>query len=145
MKATRKRRVYLVWGILDAFYITWYCANSWIGGRVPYISDLSSSIILLEQQGGTSFITTLLSWTLQLSIILSCLMFLLRFSWAKYVAYIQTPFRLFYLIPSISLILPAAQLMPGFSLIFLLSIVTSEALKIWSLWKLDSMKIESAI
>jgi len=131
----KRNAVFLFWGILDAFYIIWYCANSWLGERIPYFSDLSSSIALLEQQGGVNLVTALLSWLLQFSIILSCLIFLLQKGWAKYLAYIQTPFRLFFLMPSLSVLLLAAQLLPDYGLIFLALTIVSEILKIWSLWK----------
>ena len=131
--ASKRSIICLVWGGLDAFYIVWYCINSWLGGRMPYLSDLSSSIALLEQQGGANLITALLSWLLQLSVLLSCLMFVLRARWVKYLAYAQIPFRLFFLIPSVSILLPAAQLLPDFSQLILAMIIISEALKIWSL------------
>ncbi|WP_313055572.1 hypothetical protein [Pseudomonas lopnurensis] len=137
IKATTGKRnaIFLFWGILDAFYIVWYCANSWLGERIPYFSDLSSSIALLEQQGGVNLAITLLSWLLQFSIIVSCLMFLFRKGWVKYLAYAQIPFRLFFLIPSFSVVLFAAQLLPGYGLIFLALIIISEILKAWSLWR----------
>ncbi|WP_313241881.1 hypothetical protein [Stutzerimonas nitrititolerans] len=131
----RYRMIFLVWGSLDAFYIVWYCINSWLGGRTPYLSDLSSTIALLEYQGGVNLVTALLSWMLQLSIILSCFMFLFRARRVKYLAYGQIPFRLFFLIPSVSVLLLAAQLLPGYSLVLLAMIIASEALKAWSLWK----------
>ncbi|MCQ4327052.1 hypothetical protein NAV26_19000 [Pseudomonas stutzeri] len=137
IKATTGKRnaIFLFWGILDAFYIVWYCANSWLGERIPYFSDLNSSIALLEQQGGVNLVTALLSWLLQFSIILSCLILLLQKGWVKYLAYIQAPFRLFFLIPSFSILLPVAQLLPGYGLIFLALLITSEILKAWSLWR----------
>ncbi|MCW3149234.1 hypothetical protein N8H22_11580 [Stutzerimonas stutzeri] len=132
---SKRSMICLVWGGLDAFYIVWYCINSWLGGRTPYLSDLSSTIALLEHQGGVNVATALLSWTLQLSIILSCFMFLLRARGVKYLAYGQIPFRLFFLIPSISALLLAAQLLPGLSVVLLTMIIVSEALKAWSMWK----------
>jgi hypothetical protein len=133
--ARNSSMIYLAWGALDAFYIAWYCINSWMGERVPYLSDFSSSITLFEQQGGSNAATALLSWLLQLSIILSCLMFVLRARGVKYLAYVQIPFRLFFLIPSVSILLLVAQLLPGFGLILLVLIIASEALKAWSLWR----------
>lgn len=128
--------VYVAWGALDVFYIAWYCINSWRGGRVPYLSDLSSSLALFEQQGGANLVAGPASWLLQVSIILSCLMFLLRARRVKYLAYAQIPFRLFFLIPSVSVLLLIAQLLPGFGLLLLVLIIASEALKAWSLWRI---------
>jgi hypothetical protein len=132
---SKQSMVYVVWGALDAFYIAWYCINSWKGGRMPYLSDLTSSLVLLEQQGGANLATVLGSWLLQLSIIPSCLMFLLRARAAKHLAYMQIPFRLFFLIPSVSVLLLTAQLLPSLGLILLVLIIASEALKAWSLWR----------
>ncbi|MBE7374320.1 hypothetical protein [Pseudomonas lopnurensis] len=136
-ETTRDKRntIFLFWGVLDAFYIAWYCTNSLLGGRMPYLSDLSASVTLLERQGGVNIATAILSWLLQFSIIISCLMFLLRKGWVKYLAYAQIPFRLFFLIPSLSVILLAAQLLPGYGLMLLALIIVSEILKTWSLWR----------
>jgi hypothetical protein len=92
--------------------------------------------LTLEQQGGINAATAVTSWLVQLSIIFSCLLFLCRAQLAKYLAYIQIPFRLFFLLPSVSALLLAAQFLPGFSLLFLVLIILSELLKGWSLWRL---------
>lgn len=135
--ATTSRRsvIYVAWGALDVFYIVWYCINSWRGGRVPYVSDLSASLALFQLQGGANLVAGLVAWLLQVSIILSCLSFLLRARGAKYLAYAQLPFRLFFLIPSVSVLLLIPQLLPGFGLLLLVLIIASEALKAWSLWR----------
>jgi hypothetical protein len=127
---------YLTWAALDGFYIVWYCVNSWTGGRSPYLTDFNATLSLLEQQGGINAATAVTSWLVQLSIIFSCLLFLCRAQLAKYLAYIQIPFRLFFLLPSVSALLLAAQFLPGFSLLFLVLIILSELLKGWSLWRL---------
>ena len=103
---------------------------------MPYLSDLSSSLALFEQQGGANLVAGPASWLLQVSIILSCLMFLLRARGVNYLAYAQIPFRLFFLIPSVSVLLLIAQLLPGFGLLLLVLIIASEALKAWSLWRI---------
>lgn len=135
LEATRQRNItYLVWAALDGFYIVWYCINSLMGGRLPYLTDFSSTLVTLEQQGGANAAIALISWLLQLSIILSCVLFLRRAQLAKYLAFIQIPFRLFFLLPSISVLLLTAQLLPGYGLFFFVLIILSELVKGWSLW-----------
>ena len=131
----KRSKIFFMWGVFDAFYVAWYCINSWLGERIPYISDFSSSAMLLEQQGGVNFALALASWLLQLSVILSCLMFLLRARNVKYLAYAQIPFRLFFLIPSVSIILVIAKLLPSYGLTILTFIIASEILKAWTLWR----------
>ncbi|MCY1369217.1 hypothetical protein D9M69_562420 [compost metagenome] len=99
--------------------------------RPPYVDDLLSTYALLQHQGGINLITGLTSWLLQLSLILSCALFLLNQRYAKLIGYAQIPLRLCFLIPSVSLVLLIAQLIPSHVLIVL--IIVSETLKGWSL------------
>ncbi|CAD5106615.1 hypothetical protein PSEWESI4_00880 [Pseudomonas carbonaria] len=132
-QSTRRKSTLLIWGGLDALHILWYCTSSWLHGRTPYIQDLISTHELLLRHGSFSSAVIVASWLLQLSLIMSCLMFLLDVRYAKYLGYAQIPFRLFFLVPSISLILVAAHFVPGHNLIFLALVAISETVKIWSL------------
>ncbi|WXL25702.1 hypothetical protein WG219_20790 [Ectopseudomonas mendocina] len=127
---------YRIWGLFDAFYIAWMCITSWKTGRVPYISDAQSTLSLLEQQGGSTTAIVAASWLLQTSIVATCMMFLCRIRLVKFLAYAQIPLRLFFLVPSVSLILATAKLTQGLGQFFLLLIIASEALKGWTLWRL---------
>ncbi|MFL1552259.1 hypothetical protein ACI77I_24775 [Pseudomonas sp. D47] len=90
---------------------------------------------LVPDHGGVGVALIAASSTLQISIIVSCVLFIFRIRGAKYLAYAQIPFRLLLLTPSISIILIAAHFTPGYSIIYLVLIIISEAVKGWSLWK----------
>lgn len=130
-----RSKTLLAWGIFDALYSVGYGANSLLSARIPYISDWNSFVELAPDHGSAGVALMAASGVLQVSIVFSCILFLLRIRQTKYLAYAQTPFRLFLLIPSLSLILVAARFMPEYSMVFLVLIVISEAVKGWSLWR----------
>lgn len=132
---SRRGIVFLVWGVMDAVSIAWYILSSWHGGRVPYISDVVSALMFLEDQGGIAFFIVVTSWLLHFSIILSCVLFLYEVRCARLLAYAQVPFRLFFLLPSIPVILISANLLPGLNYLWLVLMFLSEMLKVWTLWR----------
>ena len=125
----------MIWGSLDACYIAWYCVSSWRAGRRPYFSDLEATWHLLEQHGSASIAMVSLSWLLQLSVLVSCVLFLCQTRMARLLGLAQTPFRLCFLLPSIPLLL-AAPLLPKLGMAVLGLVIFSEALKAWSLWRI---------
>lgn len=123
------------WGVLDALYIVWYSIKSVQGGRIPYLADLESTLGLLHDQGGVNLALATMSWLLQLSILVSCVLFLCCYRPARYLGFAQIPFRLLFVVPSVSLLLMVAPYLSGYYLVLILLVLTSEALKSWSLWK----------
>lgn len=133
----QRKTVFLFWGILDAVYVLWYAFESYQGGKVPYYTDLLSTIDILSVHGGAvATVMTLMSWLLQVSIIASAVMLLTDNIKAKLLCYIQIPFRLISIVPSVSVILIAVSYFDGLSTTVILSLlVISEVLKGYTLWK----------
>lgn len=128
-----RANVLRVWGGLDIFYVLWYSLSSWKEGRVPYLADLSNVIGLGDQLGSFLVGIALLSWGLQISIVLSGVLFVCGYRPARYLGFAQIPFRVLFLYPSVSLLLVVAGYLP--SLLMVAFVVGSEVLKAWSLWK----------
>ena len=128
-----RANVLRVWGGLDIFYVLWYSLSSWKEGRVPYLADLSNVIGLGDQLGSFLVGIAILSWGLQISIVLSGVLFVCGYRPARYLGFAQIPFRVLFLYPSVSLLLVVAGYLP--SLLMVAFVVGSEVLKAWSLWK----------
>lgn len=76
-----------------------------------------------------------MSWLLQFSVILSAVLFLCGYRWARYLGFAQIPFRLLLIYPSVSLILLAGSYWPDYQVMLVVLVLASEALKAWSLWR----------
>lgn len=133
----RRKSVFIFWGVLDAVFVIWYAFGSFQGGKIPYYTDLLSTIEILSVHGGSlATVMASMSWLLQASIIVSMIMLLTGNLKVKILCYIQIPFRLILIVPSVSLILIAASYMDGLGTIFILILLAvSETLKAYTLWK----------
>ncbi|CDF83528.1 hypothetical protein ACA097_02040 [Pseudomonas sp. QL9] len=125
------KRILRVWGALDLFQVAWYSLHSWNAGRTPFWSDLSGVLALNDQLGTGLASVGLLAWVLQCSIVISAVLFLFAHPLNRVLGIAQIPLRLFFLSPSVSLLLPLAGHAPGVVMAGL--VVVSEALKGWSL------------
>lgn len=131
-----KTIVVFVWGGFDALYLIWYIIGSLRNGKVPYLADGISTLALLSDHGLFQIGMVLLSWVLQLSITVSCFLFFARRDEAKWVSYLQIPLRLFFLVPSVSILLMGAQFFPDYNpILMVVLILVSEMVKGWSLWR----------
>lgn len=133
----RRKSVFIFWGVLDAVFLIWYAFGSFQSGKIPYYTDLLSTIDILSVHGGSlATVMASMSWLLQASIIVSMVMLLTGNLKVKILCYIQIPFRLIFIVPSVSLILIAASYMDGLGTIFILILLAvSETLKAYTLWK----------
>lgn len=131
----RVNKTLLIWGLLDAFYVVWYSLMSWKNGRIPYITDLSNTLALGSELGGLNIAVATMSWFLQFSVILSAVLFLCGYRWARYLGFAQIPFRLLLIYPSVSLILLAGSYWPDHQVMLVVLVLASEALKALSLWR----------
>ena len=101
----KRKIVFLCWGVLDVIYVLWYSFGSIQRGSIPFYTDLLSMIEVLSVHGGVvTCIFAILFWLLQVSIIASAIMLLIGHAKAKLLCYIQIPFRLVSIVPSICLI-----------------------------------------
>lgn len=128
-------RTLSAWGALDVFYVVWYSVMGWQAGRIPYVTDLSNTIALSPQLDGPNLAIAVMSWALQFSIILSGVLFLCRYRPARYLGFVQIPFRLLFVYPSVSLILVAGNYWSDHQIALAVLVLASEALKGWTLWK----------
>jgi|SRR5690554_529905 len=129
--------VFLIWALFDFLHIAIYSINSYRLGNAPYITDIISTIENIHSHGGAvTGGVFILSWILQLSIIVSLAMFLMMKSKVKILCYFQTPIRLLFLVPSISIIIPFLNLFGEINTIVVITmVIISEALKVYSLKK----------
>lgn len=128
-------RVFLGWGLFDAIYIARYLVFSVIAGKIPYIDDFNRGIELLADHGMYARILSILVWGVELSIVLSCILFLGRWRAARVVAWVQMPFRLIFVIPSVSILFIGLDIKERYGIgLMLLLLLLSECLKGWTLW-----------
>ncbi|WP_342653853.1 hypothetical protein [Pseudomonas sp. F3-2] len=128
-------RVYVGWGIFDAIYVARYMLASVSAGRIPYVDDFNSAMELLAVHGALPKVLATVVWGLEISIVLSCCFFFLRWRTARWLAYVQVPLRLVLFVPSISVLFMGPDLKERYGIALLLSLlVISEGLKVWTLW-----------
>lgn len=134
MNYSFKRYVYFFWGFFDAFYICFYIYKNIEEKRVPFYSDISNMITIAGSYGYPAAIYSTLSLTLHLSIIFSAILLFRRAKSARYFCYAQIPFRLFFIVPSLSIIIIGISLFDSYNIYFIYALVLfSELLKFFSL------------
>ncbi|AKA22527.1 hypothetical protein [Pseudomonas chlororaphis] len=128
-------RVWLLWGALDALYLLWYVISSVRLGKVPFWGDLVATADVLKDHGTVSLVLVTINWVLQLSIVVSALLFLFQRKEARWLGLGQIPLRLVFVVPSFSVLLIGAYFLPNYDPLMMLGlIVLSEIIKGWSLW-----------
>ena len=128
-----RKKVWWLWGGLDAIYVIWYVLNSLLGGRVPFFSDIASAVNIFPDHGSVQIYMFAFNLVLQVSVIFSCALFLLQKAQVKWLVYSQTPLRLIFIVPSVSILLIGARVFPDYNVIFMaVLVVISEAAKVWS-------------
>jgi hypothetical protein len=132
-----KRNVYWFWCLFDVIYVAWYGISSAVRGNIPYLTDAASAIDTATNHGGIIVAGgVLFSFVFQLSIIASSVLLLLQHGKAKMLCYVQIPFRLLYVVPSVSIILIATSYFGEYNISIVLGlVVVSEILKGFTLWK----------
>lgn len=90
---------------------------------------------LMDEHGGAPVGLALLGMFVHVSVIVSCALLLLERRAGLYLALGQAPFRMMFMIPSVSLLLLYAQLAPAHNGLLMAGLVMlSEILKGWSCW-----------
>jgi hypothetical protein len=131
-----RRRIWLVWGAMDAIYLIWYSTNSFLNNRIPYLSDVINASAILQEHSVVQMYMFVLALVLQVSILASCALFFLQKKSVRWLVFFQTPLRLVLVIPSVSLLLIGARIVPHYSVPLMAVLIgTSEILKIWSVWR----------
>lgn len=130
------RKIWLLWGVMDAIYLIWYSSNSFLNNRIPYLSDVVNASALLQEHSVVQQYMFVLALVLHVSIFASCAMFLLQKKSVWWLVFFQTPLRLGLVIPSVSLLLIGARIVPHYSVPLMVGLIgASEILKIWSVWR----------
>ena len=132
----KRKHVFWFWGAMDALYLIRYAVASTIEGRIPYLSDFESALWVLRDHSVVQLYMFGFAMLLQVSIVISCLLFFLGREQVRWITYLQTPLRLAFIVPSVSLLLVGAQLVPNYNVVLMAAlVVVSEAVKVWSVWR----------
>lgn len=141
MNYSFKRYVYFFWGFFDALYICFYTYKSIEGNRIPFFSDASDMVSLATNYGYPAIIYSLLSFSLHLSIIFSAILLIRNAKKTRTLCYIQIPFRIFFIVPSFSIIILGISFFDSYNIIAIyFLVILSEALKVFSLLKSKATK-----
>ncbi|NIY49344.1 hypothetical protein E2L00_18010 [Cedecea colo] len=127
----KRNHIFYFWAVFDLFYIIRFIWLNISQGRTPLVDDILSFSGIYPQQGVYSLILFSFSLLLNVSIIFSAVMFLKKWKYANWIVYVQTPFRLFFMIPSISIlswVFKSISVKAG--VIFFAAVFISEIIKI---------------
>lgn len=131
----KRNHVLYFWAVFDLFYIARF---SWLNisqGRIPLVDDVFSFSDIYPQQGAYSLVLFSFSLLLNISIIFSAVIFLKKWKYAHWLVYFQSPLRVFFLVPSISILPWAFKVMSiKVGMLFFLSVLISEVIKIGSIY-----------
>lgn len=132
MKIYLKRNgVLYFWAVLDLFYIARFVWLNISQGRIPLVDDIFSFSEVYPQQGAYALVTFSLSLLLNISVISTAVVFLKKWKYAHWVVYFQTPLRLFFTTPSVSILPWVFNVMSVKSGVILISVVfISEIVKL---------------
>lgn len=100
----KQNHILYFWAAFDLFYIARFIWLNISQGRIPLIYDLLSFSNIYPQQGAYSLVLFSFSLLFNISIIFSAAMLLKKWKYVSWIVYFQTPFRLFFMIPSISIL-----------------------------------------
>lgn len=132
-KILSRKHVLYFWGMFDLFYI---CRFIWLNisqGRIPLVDDIFSFSDVYPHQGAYSLVLFSFSLLLNVSIVFSAVMFLKKWKYVNWIVYVQTPFRLIFMIPSISTLPWMFKTMSiKVGAVFLVAVLISEAIKVVS-------------
>ncbi|HEN8800484.1 hypothetical protein [Pseudomonas sp. CM27] len=126
----KERWVLRLWGGLDALYVLLYVAGSIRRGHLPVVTDLQRMLGFLAEQGLLTMVLMVMNVFLQVSIIFSAVFFLGSRKVGVYVGLAQIPWRLLFAVPSLSVLLIWAGLVPEYNRwLMFCAIVLSELIK----------------
>jgi hypothetical protein len=132
-----KHRVFLFWGAMDLMYVLGFIYLNLSHGRVPIYDDaISFRQVELSYGGVLPVVLFSSSLLLIFSTMLTMWLFFKQRPWVRIIAYLQIPFRLFLVVPSLSFtpwminLFGINQAVAVFSVL-----IVSEVLKVISLYK----------
>lgn len=142
-----KRNVFIFWGLMDLAYLLAFLHWSLKRDRIPFYDDFTSVIRITAEYGGkVPVMLFAISLLLSLSIMLTMVMFFTQHRFVSTVAYLQTPFRLFMVVPSLTVMPWLADYFEWKQLLLLFSLLgASEILKIASLWWIGRRELKALL
>ena len=131
-----QKNVFWFWGGMDLFYLLQFIGWNIYHQRVPLYDDILSFLPLLQTWGSAAAWLFTLHFILTISIPASMVLFWRQSRYAPWLAYAQTPLRLAFMLPSLSLVVWLAQAMAFKSAAFFIALLlVSEAAKVVTLWR----------
>lgn len=132
-----KQRVFMFWGVMDLMYVLGFFYWNLSRGRIPLYDDAVSFVQIDLQYGWSMLVLFFIgSMLLTLSILLTMLMFFKQHPLVRLIACLQVPFRLYFIVPSLSFIPWLASLLELRQAVIIFSVlIASEVLKVVSLYK----------
>ena len=126
--------IYIFWAAMDFLYIVRFVWLNIQQGRIPLIDDILSFSKIYPEHGASSVIIFSISLLLNISFILSFVLLVKKWKRVNFFIYLQTPFRLLLLTPSLSF-LPwlFKNLSISSVLVLILATIVSEMIKVYSL------------
>ena len=100
----KRNWVLYFWAFFDLFYIGRFIWLNISQGRVPLVSDIYFFNEIYPQQGMYAPVVFSLSLLLNISIVFSAVFFLKKWKYVHWFACVQLPFRLFFMVPSVSIL-----------------------------------------
>lgn len=135
MKVERKN-VFWFWGGMDLFYLIQFLCWNIYHQRLPFYDDLLSYLQLLQTYGSAAAWLFPLNFMLILSIPLSMILFWRQSRYALWLACAQTPLRLAFMLPSLSLVFWMLREMEFKGSAFYIGfLLLSEVAKVATLWR----------
>lgn len=145
MNTTRsdcKTTVWFLWGWFDVLCIALYVTKNLRHDKIPYLAAWEMTLTYWGMLDPVQGLKVVLSWVLQVSLFVSCFLFFAQREAARWVGYAQIPLRIFFITPSVSILVLGAQFFPGYSTVLMTVLVmVSELMKFWSLRKFGSRAV----
>jgi hypothetical protein len=96
----------LFWGGMDAFYVIRFIWLNIEQGRIPFVDDIINFKQLYSEYGGGGWVLLMftLSMMLNISIVVSAVLLIINWGKIRFLVFLQIPFRLLLIVPSISVI-----------------------------------------
>ncbi|MCY1447092.1 hypothetical protein D3C87_1704520 [compost metagenome] len=135
--AMNAQRVFIFWGVMDLMFLFEFAYWNLSRRRIPLYDDLISFSQVYAQHGWDMLIVFFVaSIVLTLSIFLTMLMFIKQSPTVRLIAYLQVPFRLYFVVPSLSFIPGLVRFFEWDQLVLIFSLlIASEVIKVFSLYK----------
>lgn len=141
-----KQRVFMFWALMDLMYVLGFVYVNVSRGRIPLYDDAVLFLQVNMLHGWSILVLFFIaSMLLSLSIFLTMVLFFKQHPFARLIAYLQTPFRLYFVVPSLSFIPWVVSIFEmQQAVIALFVLVVSEILKCVSLYNLNARQVAGA-